>query len=80
MIETVTYPWGWKTKVAAFEVSTVDTLDSRWETMVFNDVTGETDCFRSEFQRRHASREEAQEWHAHVVAQMRAKFVPALEA
>jgi hypothetical protein len=65
--------WQIKTKVGIFEVSTVQLVDGYYETMVFNDVNGDTNV-RPEFTRRYDNKFDAEQWHAHVVYRMTLDF------
>lgn len=66
-----------KTKVGRYEVSSIHLgmmgmEPDCYETMIFDDITGETDC-RREFSRRHRTPEEAEQWHAEVVGKLKAE-------
>jgi hypothetical protein len=58
-----------KTTVGIYEISTCDTWDRGWETMIFNNVNGDTDV-RPEFTKRHANEQKAKIWHEYVVGMM----------
>lgn len=67
-----------KTKVGRYEVSSIHlgTMGGgayEYETMIFDDVTGDTDV-RPEFSTRHQTAEEAEHWHAEVVGKLQTEI------